>query len=166
MAHTDRITPILAAVALFAVCALGWILTDQFLSGAAAPNGPVVAPRNSGAAVTARLTMCGRDRHSCVVDGDTIWYQGQNLRLQSFDTPEPHDGICGGASEVALANRASARLLELLNGNPFTVETFGIDGTGKRTLATIRIAGRDVGDILIEERLARHWPDGEEWWCR
>lgn len=39
------------------------------------------------------------------------------------------------------------------------------DGTGKRTLATIRIGGPDVGDILIEERLARRWPDGKEWWC-
>ncbi|WP_158672389.1 thermonuclease family protein [Devosia indica] len=89
----------------------------------------------------------------------------QNLRLQSYDTPEPHDGICGGGAEIALANRASARLLQLLNTNPFTVETFGIDGTGERTLATIRIAGRDVGDFLIEEGLARRWPDGEEFWC-
>lgn len=128
------------------------------------PGGPV---RTSTALeISARFTMCGRDRHTCVVDGDTIWFEGQNLRLQSFDTPEPYDGICGGAQEVALAKRASTRLLELLNGNPFTVETFGIDGTGSRTLATIRIAGRDVGDFLIEERLARRWPDGHEWWCQ
>jgi micrococcal nuclease len=52
-----------------------------------------------------------------------------------------------------------------LNDNSFTVQTFGVDSTGERTLATIRIAGQDVGDILIEERLARHWPDGDEWWC-
>lgn len=84
---------------------------------------------------------------------------------QAYDTPEPYDDICGGATEVALAKKASARLLELQNTNPFTVETSGVDGTGSRTLATIRIAGRDVGDILIEERLARRWPDGKEWWC-
>ena len=109
--------------------------------------------------------MCGRDRYTCVVDGDTIWYQGVNLRLQSYDTPEPYTQICGGQAEVALAKRASARLLQLLNSNAFTVDTFGLDNTGERTLATIRINGRDVGDILIEERLARRWPDGEEWWC-
>ena len=109
--------------------------------------------------------MCGRNRYTCVVDGDTIWLEGQNLRLQSYDTPEPYDDICGGEKEVALAKKASARLLELLNASPFTVETFGVDGTGSRTLATIRIAGRDVGDILIEEWLARRWPNGEEWWC-
>src|SRR5690606_5885541 len=107
----------------------------------------------------------GRNHNSCVVDGDTIWWQGQNLRLQSYDTPEPYEGICGGGAEVALAKRASARLLQLLNSNPFTVETFEVDATGERTRATIRIAGRDVGDILIEEGLARRWPDGDEFWC-
>jgi endonuclease YncB( thermonuclease family) len=116
--------------------------------------------------MTDRFTMCGRDRYTCVVDGDTIWLHGTNLRLQSYDTPEPYDGICGGQKEVTLAKQASARLLALLNASPFTVETFGLDNTGKRTLATIKIKGRDVGDILIAERLARRWPDGEEWWCR
>ena len=110
--------------------------------------------------------MCDGNRYTCFVDGDTIWFQGQTLRLKRFDTPEPHDGICGGVQEVTLAKRASARLLELLNGNPFTVETFGIDGTGSRTLATIRIGGRDVGEIPVAERLARRWPDGPKWWCQ
>lgn len=78
--------------------------------------------------------------------------------------PEPYNDICGGAAEVALAKRASARLLELLNGNSFTVETFGTDRYD-RTLATIRIGGTDVGDILISEGMARRWPDGHEFWC-
>lgn len=145
-----------------AVCALGWVLADRFL-----PADAFVAPGPSATdqEVSAHFAMCGRDRYTCVVDGDTIWWQGQNLRLQSYDTPEPYDDICGGSAEVALAKRASARLLQLLNANAFTVETFGVDGTGKRTLATIRIAGRDVGDILIEEGLARRWPDGQEFWC-
>lgn len=108
--------------------------------------------------------MCGRDRHTCVVDGDTIWLQGVNLRLESYDTPEPYNDICGGRAEVALAKRASERLLQLLNGNAFTVEAGGEDRYG-RVLATIRIGGRDVGDILIEEGLARRWPNGREFWC-
>ena len=48
-------------------------------------------------------------------------------------------------------------------GSPMSMDV--PDGTGSRTLATIRISGRDVGDILIEERLARRWPDGYEFWC-
>lgn len=71
--------------------------------------------------------MCGRDRITCVVDGDTIWLNGVNLRLESYDTPEPYNDICGGQAEVALAKRASARLMELLNAGPFTVDAGGED---------------------------------------
>lgn len=101
---------------------------------------------------------------TCIVDGDTIWLNGQNLRMRNYDTPEPSTAICGGAAEVALAKKATARLQELLNSNDWTVETFGRDRHG-RVLATIRINGTDVGDILINEGLARRWPDGHEWWC-
>jgi micrococcal nuclease len=130
-----------------------------FVVLAMAASGPATAEER------AQFRMCsGSNRHTCVVDGDTIWYKGVNLRLQSYDTPEPYNDICGGRAEVALAKQASARLLQLLNENAFTVETAGKDRYG-RVLATIRIGGRDVGDILIEERLARRWPDGHEWWC-
>lgn len=122
------------------------------------------AQQSATGAMSARFSMCGSNRYTCVVDGDTIWLEGQNLRLQSFDTPEPYTDICGGAEEVALAKRSSARLLELLNSNPFTVETAGQDRYG-RVLATVRIGSRDVGDILIKEGLARAWPNGREWWC-
>lgn len=103
---------------------------------------------------------------TCVVDGDTIWLDGVKIRLKDFDTPEPQSAICGGRAEVALAHRASDRLVDLLNENVWTIEYFGTDSTQeKRRLATIRIDGRDVGDILIAEGLARKWPDGREWWC-
>lgn len=101
---------------------------------------------------------------TCVVDGDTIWLAGENIRLEGFDTPEPRTDICGGEREKALAARASMRLMELLNTNAWTVERSGTDRYG-RILATIRIGARDVGEYLVEERLARWWPDGTEWWC-
>lgn len=110
------------------------------------------------------FNMCGKVRHTCVVDGDTIWLEGMNLRLESYDTPAPYNDICGGRAEVELAHRASRRLLDLLNHNAFTVATSGTDRYG-RTLATIKIGGRDVGDILISEGLARRWPNGHEFWC-
>lgn len=84
------------------------------------------------------------------MDGYTIWLDAMNLRLQAYNTLEPHNDICAGAQEIALAKRASACLLELLNSNGFTIDTFGTD----RTLATIRIGGTDVGNILISECLA------------
>lgn len=120
-------------------------------------------------AVAQPLQLCGNQRNTptktCFVDGDTLWLQGEKIRLKDFDTPEPQTSICGGAAEIALAKKASAKLIQLLNNNQWTIERFGRDRNG-RTLATIRIGGTDVGDILISERLARRWPDGDEWWCR
>jgi endonuclease YncB( thermonuclease family) len=160
----DVITPLLAGLALIAVCSLGWVLIDQFVPQEPGANSSAATQADTGERRVA-FTMCGSNRHTCVVDGDTVWLDGVNLRLQSFDTPEPYTQICGGEREVALAKRASARLLDLLNSNPIAVDTFGLDNTGERTLATIRVGGRDVGDILIEEGLARSWPDGDEFWC-
>lgn len=102
---------------------------------------------------------------TCVVDGDTIWLDGENIRLKDFDTPEPTTNICGGRAEIELAHRASARLLDLLNSNDWQIQYFGMDRFGRR-LATIRIDGVDVGDVLIREGLAREWPDGPEFWCK
>lgn len=153
----DPITPWLAVVALVSICTLGWIAADTMLPG----EGRLAVASE----MRAQFRMCGSgQRHTCVVDGDTIWLNGENLRLQAFDTPEPYNDICGGAQEIALAKRASARLLDLLNTNRFTVRTFGTDRYG-RTLATVRIGGTDIGDILISEGLARRWPDGREFWC-
>ena len=111
----------------------------------------------------------GPEKH-CIVDGDTIWFSGSNLRLKDFDTPEPiaHNSKCPGgqtALEVELAAKASARLLELINTRPFSVEQYGVDTTGYRWEGTVRFDGRDVGDILIAEGLAREWPDGDLFWC-
>lgn len=122
-------------------------------------------------AASPQLGMCGNRPNTadktCLVDGDTLWLQGENIRLKDFDTPEPQTQICGGAAEIALAHQASARLLDLLNGNEWTIERFGLDNTrSKRRLATIRIGGQDVGDILIAEGMARRWPDGREFWCQ
>lgn len=118
----------------------------------------------------ADLAICGArqpntSNKTCIVDGDTLWLAGTNIRLRSFDTPESRTNICGGFREIDLAYAATDRLRDLLNSNPWTLETFGVDRTGQRRLATIRIDGDDVGDILIREGLARRWPDGDEFWC-
>jgi len=159
-----RLRPHFVAVALVAAVGFSWVGASRSPGNA---DGSVVHAGYQTVASTERglnIGMCGRERYTCVVDGDTIWLDGVNLRLKSFDTPEPYTDICGGTAEVSLAKRASARLLQLLNSYPVTVETFDTDRYG-RTLATVRIGGRDVGDILIEEGLARRWPNGEEFWC-
>ena len=154
------VTPIILAVVAFAG-------VSSMLSGgntSSAPGGAQAVAGVSAGEHRLRFSMCGATRVTCVVDGDTIWLNGVNLRLESYDTPEPYDQICGGANEVALAHKASARLLQLLNSNAFSIETSGQDRYG-RTLGTLRIGGQDVGDILIREGLARSWPNGREFWC-
>jgi micrococcal nuclease len=118
-------------------------------------------------AASTHMKVCkGSVRVTCLVDGDTIWIDGKKLRMTGYDTPEPTTDICGGEAEIALAHKATVRALELLNTMPWTVEYSGdIDNTGTRELVTIRIESRDLGDILIEEHLARKWPDGDEFWC-
>ena len=122
------------------------------------------------------MEMCGNRPNTadktCVVDGDTIWLHGEKIRLKDFDTPEPNpcNSTCqsGGTElEDELADVASARSLELLNGKDWTIERFGVDSTqDKRRLATIRQDGQDVGDILVAKGLARRWPDGARFWCQ
>ena len=98
------------------------------------------------------LSLCsGPVRVTCLVDGDTIWIDGKKLRMSGYDTPEPTTSICGGSEEVKLAHRATARALELMNSSSWTVEYSGdLDNTRTRELVTIRIDGRDLGDILVE----------------
>ena len=129
-----------------------------------------IPSKDNGVVPVANLSICGERQpntldKTCIVDGDTLWLHGVNIRLKDFDTPETRTNVCGSFREIDLGRAATDRLQELLNGNSWTIETFGIDGTGQRRLATVRIDGKDVGDILIEERLARRWPDGEEFWC-
>ena len=124
------------------------------------------APQSTVATVSASFEKCGsRRRHTCVVDGDTIWLEGENIRLMGFDTPHPHTNLCGGQAEFLLANRASSRLVELLNQGEFTIERHDRDRYG-RTLAVVRVQNENVGDVLIDEGLARRWPDGDEFWCK
>ncbi len=117
------------------------------------------------AAQSSAIEKCGSGKRvTCVVDGDTIWFEGEKIRMIGYDTPEPTTDICGGFKEIDLANTATDRLIQLLNQNAFTIARDGKDKYG-RTLATVRIGQTDVGEILIAEELARAWPDGHEFWC-
>ena len=103
----------------------------------------------------------GPVRVTCVVDGDTVWIEGEKIRLADIDAPEP-----GGACEAerVTAARAAGRLARLLREGGYVIERSGRDTYG-RTLATISIGGRSVGAILVAEGLARPWSGRRERWC-
>lgn len=122
-------------------------------------------------AVFAGLFGCGLSLISIVdpirvIDGDTIERAGINYRLVGFDTPETFHARCD--EERALGEAAARRLEELIAGNHVHIDpvTQRRDKYG-RGLARLLINGRDVGEILIAEGLARPY-DGRSrrtQWC-
>ena len=102
------------------------------------------------------FTICARPPHSdCVIDGDTFYRGSQAIRIAGIDTPETHSPRC--EYEVELGERATTRLLELLNAGRFTLQPSG-DRDEERYGRKLRIVvrdGRSLGDVLGSEALAR-----------
>jgi endonuclease YncB( thermonuclease family) len=105
----------------------------------------------------AALAICPPSgaRVNCVVDGDTLWLDGEKIRIAEIDTPEIN-GRC--AAERALALRARGRLIELLGDGPVRFKRVGTDKFG-RTLATFG----SVSEQMISEGLAHRWPNSRGW---
>lgn len=116
----------------------------------------------------AAMEFCsGPIRVTCVVDGDTVWIEGEKIRLSDIDAPEPA-GRC--VEERILAARAAGRLAELLAPGAFDIRRGDpADGRLKdrfgRTLAVITVDGLSVGATLVAEGLARPWQGARENWC-
>lgn len=100
-----------------------------------------------------------------IIDGDTIAVPGlsADVRLVGFNTPETYRAKC--TAEKNLGNRATARLRQLVStAASIQVRRVacackpGTEGTKQcnfgRLCGTLLVDGRDVGSILIGERLA------------
>lgn len=115
----------------------------------------------------AHFPICsGARRITCVVDGDTIWYQGEKIRLADVSTPEITNPGC--AREARLGGKATRRLQHLLNDGAFTLEpnTGGddVDRYGRSLLIVTR-GGESLGDVLVAEGLAERWGGHRIDWC-
>jgi len=119
----------------------------------------------SAAAPTQRASfpLCGEGKRvTCVVDGDTVWLEGEKMRLRSINAPEKTDPAC--AREAEMAAKATARLRQILNGNAWRVTRHGKDKYG-RTLAEFEIGGETAGAMLVAEGLAHEWNGARRSWC-
>ena len=145
--------------------ATAWLLGGGLVCGAAAVYAWHDVP-SSHSGKTSKLQLCSwAVQQSCVVDGDTIRFDGVKIRLSDIDTPEIGSPKC--ASEAALGHRAKERLLELLNAGPFQVVQRGSrdeDSYGRK-LRVIERAGRSLGETLVAEGLARPWDGARRSWC-
>jgi endonuclease YncB( thermonuclease family) len=101
---------------------------------------------------------------NCVVDGDTFWNEGVDIRVADIDAPETHPPQC--SSEADLGKRATLRLQELLNEGPFTLQSIDRDEDQyRRKLRIVMRDGRSLGRRLVEEGLARPWSGSRQPWC-
>lgn len=101
-----------------------------------------------------------------VLDGDTIVVNQERIRLAGIDAPEIK-GKC--AEEKRLAAMATNLLAQTLNGSRILIERQPKPDRYGRTLAMVTADGRDAGEIILREGLARKWTKKfdyrEEPWC-
>lgn len=126
---------------------------------------PAGAPVALADGVRASFSLCHTGGgYNCVVDGDTIWFKRQNIRVADIDAPETHEPRCG--SEQALGDRATLRLQQLLNGGHVTLQSIDRDEDSYgRKLRLVMVDGDSVGDTLVGEGLARWYAGGRKPWC-
>ena len=117
------------------------------------------------AGVRALFTFCHTGGgYNCVVDGDTLWLQGQKIRIADIDAPETHDYRC--AEEKAQGDRATRRLLQLVNSGRVSLSTIDRDHDRYgRKLRIVKVDGVSVGDTLVGEGLVRRYEGGRRPWC-
>jgi endonuclease YncB( thermonuclease family) len=83
----------------------------------------------------------------------------QRVRLAGIDAPELAQSRC--LAERALALKSRDRPQALLTGGAVTIVRQGCDRY-RRTLATVRAGGRDLGEELIRQGLARRYDGGKQ----
>jgi len=127
-----------------------------------APGGDATG---TGSPVRASFGLChSGGGTNCVVDGDTLWIGGQNVRLADIDAPETHAPRCAG--EQALGDRATRRLHRLVNSGAVTLTSIERDHDRYgRKLRIVAVGGASVGETLVGEGLARWYAGGRRPWC-
>lgn len=161
------VTPLTVALPLAAFTAV--FLWDGPPPGfaEAVGGGTYSSSESAGGSITATFHRCsGSQRYTCVVDGDTIWLQGEKIRLADIDTPEISKPRC--AREAQLGERATVRLTTLLNEGAFALvrDPFGAneDRYGRK-LRVVQRGGDSLGERLVNEGLALRWGGGKPDWC-
>lgn len=134
---------------------------------AGAPSAAAFGANGGAGSASARFGPCnGSVRTTCVVDGDTIWYQGTKIRVADINAPEVSKPGC--AREAMLGDRATERLTDLLNAGNFALvrpagapdrDTYG------RSLRELHRNGESLGAVLVDEGLAEEWNGARIDWC-
>lgn len=95
-----------------------------------------------------------------VIDGDTFVLDDERIRIENIDAPELRKPRCEWERQLAEISRDI--LDYLLRSGRLEVFRSGRDLYG-RTLARVSVNGRDVGEQMIEAKLAGPWPRTAVW---
>lgn len=135
--------------------------------GVALLFGPSMLPRGARGDVAEAGESGARVVRPRVIDGDTIedLATGERIRLANIDTAEIRDGAqCRAEREHGERAMREARLL-LSRARTINLRRTGREDSYGRTIAYVLIDGRDLGQTLIAEGLARPWLGRREPWC-
>lgn len=105
-------------------------------------------------------------RVAYVIDGDTFSLDtGERIRIAGIDAPETQQGQAKCCAEIRRGQAATREARALLTGRMVTIERVG--RSYNRTVANIRLDGRDVATMLVERGIAAWWPRGKPRpdWC-
>jgi endonuclease YncB( thermonuclease family) len=143
-------------ITIGAIFAFGWLSE----SGLSLPN-----LRPKSAPTLARFGYCHvGGGTNCVVDGDTFWLNGVDIRIADIDAPETHEYRC--SEERNLGDRATKRLHDLLESGPIILQPIDRDeDVYGRKLRLVYVNGTSVGEVLVNEGLAHRYVRGKLPWC-
>lgn len=118
----------------------------------------VVVDASPAAAQSARVAY--------VIDGDTFRLEGgERIRIAGIDAPETQPGQAKCRAEIVRGQAATRDARALLAGRTVTIERVG--RSYNRTVANVRLNGRDVATMLVDRGIAARWPRGRPRpdWC-
>lgn len=102
-----------------------------------------------------------------VVDGDTVRFRGERLRLLTIDAPEIWSPRCPAEYSAGIA--AKSELRDFLLGRLVTVHYSGRRDVYRRPLVKLSVDGKDAGRHLLEKGLAIRYAWGKwikgVYWC-
>lgn len=149
-------SPWIAAVAFLALGGSFWLWNADVMPDF----------RETAQSAPTHFYLCSeRGARYCIVDGDTLRYDGERIRLSDINAPEVFSPQCD--QEAWLGLRATRRLQELVNAGPFEIVRDGLrdEDVHGRKLRVLERDGRSLGDILVFEGLAQSSGGDKEDWC-
>lgn len=92
-----------------------------------------------------------------ITDGDTFrTTTGERVRIAAIDTPETRRGQAKCAAEITRGRASTAQLRTLIDGR--TVDLTRTGRSYNRTVAIVRLDGRDVAAEMVRRGAAKPWP--------